>query len=59
LDTLDRVDDILMLENGKMVEFGSREALLTNRDSSYFRLRHTYGTVFKSTAQPILEMEMA
>ncbi|AWB44596.1 ABC transporter ATP-binding protein [Paenibacillus sp. CAA11] len=41
LATLDQVDKILVLSDGKMVEFGDREALASDPDSHYARLRTT------------------
>lgn len=36
--TLDRADDILVLENGNVVEFGEREELLNDTESRYHNL---------------------
>jgi len=38
LQTLDRADDILVLENGEMVEFGDRLTLLNKSESRYSEL---------------------
>lgn len=38
LATLERVDQILMLEQGKVVEYGDRKALLTNPQSRFSQL---------------------
>ncbi|WP_125000620.1 ABC transporter ATP-binding protein [Clostridium tagluense] len=36
--TLQRADDILVLQNGRVIEFGSREKLLKNSQSNYYNL---------------------
>lgn len=38
LCTLQRADDILVIENGSMVEFGERATLLNNTQSRYYKL---------------------
>ena len=38
LSTLDKVDDVLFLEKGEVLEFGSREELLKNPDSQFSHL---------------------
>ncbi len=38
LDTVTRADDILILEEGRIVEFGAREALVADPDSRFSRL---------------------
>ena len=41
LSTLDRTDDILLLENGKVREFGKRIELAQNVNSRYYKLLQT------------------
>ncbi|KQY94800.1 ABC transporter [Paenibacillus sp. Root52] len=41
LATLDQVDQIMVLSDGEIVEFGAREELANNPDSHYARLRMT------------------
>jgi ATP-binding cassette subfamily B protein len=41
LSTLEKVDKIMVLHNGRIVEFGSREALARDRSSHYAALLHT------------------
>jgi ATP-binding cassette subfamily B protein len=41
LSTLDRTDDILLLENGKVSEFGKRVELAQNANSKYYKLMQT------------------
>ncbi len=41
LRTVGRADDILILENGRVVEFGSRAALAADPDSRFYRLLQT------------------
>lgn len=38
LSTLNRAHDILLLENGKVVEFGEKASLLMNKGSRYYKL---------------------
>ncbi|GHO49277.1 ABC transporter ATP-binding protein [Ktedonospora formicarum] len=40
LETLQRVDDILVLEHGKVIEFGPRTELASDPDSHFSRLLH-------------------
>ncbi|MBW3537573.1 MAG: ABC transporter ATP-binding protein/permease [Actinobacteria bacterium] len=42
LSTLDRVDDIAVLEGGRLVEHGPREDLVNDRTSAFSRLLSTY-----------------
>ncbi|MDH5404338.1 MAG: ABC transporter ATP-binding protein/permease, partial [Candidatus Heimdallarchaeota archaeon] len=39
LETLEKVDDILILENGEILEYGSRVVLTNNPNSHYSKLR--------------------
>ncbi len=41
LETLQRVDDILILEQGRITEYGAREALMNDEQSVYTRLLRT------------------
>ncbi len=41
LKTLDRADDILILEQGRVVEYGARAALAADPGSRYARLLQT------------------
>lgn len=41
LTTLNRVDDIMIIENGRIQEFGEREALATDQASRFSALLHT------------------
>ncbi|MDQ0171620.1 ABC transporter ATP-binding protein [Paenibacillus tundrae] len=41
LATLDQVDQIMVLSDGEIIEFGAREELANNPDSHYARLRMT------------------
>ncbi|MHA1927729.1 MAG: ATP-binding cassette domain-containing protein, partial [Candidatus Thorarchaeota archaeon] len=41
LTTLSRADDILLLEDGKITEFGNREELAKDPDSKYYKLLKT------------------
>ncbi len=41
LETIQRADDILILDNGHVLEFGEREALTANPDSHFSHLLHT------------------
>ncbi|HKY67697.1 MAG TPA: ABC transporter ATP-binding protein, partial [Acidimicrobiales bacterium] len=43
LDTLERVDEIAVLDHGRLVEHGPRAALAADPDSRYARLRRTGG----------------
>lgn len=46
ISTLNRADDILLLQNGKVVEIGERKSLLEDRDSKYYNLiQHGIGEV--------------
>ena len=38
LSTLNRADDILILENGEIIEIGEKKILLENKDSKYSNL---------------------
>jgi ATP-binding cassette, subfamily B, bacterial len=40
LNTLDRADDILVLEDGRIAEFGARETLAQDSGSRYYALRN-------------------
>jgi ATP-binding cassette subfamily B protein len=41
LKTVQRADDILILENGGVVEYGPRTALMSNPTSRFYRLLQT------------------
>ena len=41
LTTLDQADDIMILENGRIREFGEREALMSDRSSRFSTLLRT------------------
>ena len=41
LTTLNRADDIMILENGSILEFGERDALMSDRSSRYSALLRT------------------
>jgi ABC-type multidrug transport system fused ATPase/permease subunit len=46
LSTLNRADDILLLQHGKIVETGARKSLLEDKDSKYYNLiQHGIGEV--------------
>ncbi len=40
LSTLDKADDIIVLDKGNIVEQGEREKLMKSSDSVYYRLRN-------------------
>ncbi|GHO59761.1 ABC transporter ATP-binding protein [Ktedonobacter robiniae] len=47
LETLQRVDDILVIENGEVLEMGSRADLVGNPDSHFARLlQHVDGAIY-------------
>jgi ATP-binding cassette, subfamily B, bacterial len=41
LDTLHRADDVLILDNGTMLEYGNRKELASNPDSRFYQLLQT------------------
>lgn len=42
LTTIHRVDHVLVLDDGKIVEYGDRESLEKNRDSLFYQLLRTH-----------------
>jgi ATP-binding cassette, subfamily B, bacterial len=41
LDTLHRADDVLILDNGTVLEYGNRKELASNPDSRFYQLLQT------------------
>jgi len=41
LATLEKVDDILIIDKGNIVEYGKREDLANNKDSQFYHLLQT------------------
>ena len=41
LDTIHRADEIMILDNGKVSEYGDRKQLVTNPNSRFYQLLQT------------------